>query len=114
MRQLIRRDPLLVIAMIAVAALYAPTLGRGIVNYDDTWLLRDNWILQAPSWSSLHTILFDLSSPLRFTLTPEYLPVRDLSVMADFALWGHWWGGFHLTSLVVYELSIVLWFAALV
>ncbi|HEX4452577.1 MAG TPA: hypothetical protein VH143_16985 [Kofleriaceae bacterium] len=114
MRQVIRRDPLLVIAMIAVAALYAPTLGRGIVNYDDTWLLRDNWILQAPSWSSLHTILFDLSSPLRFTLTPEYLPVRDLSVMADFALWGHWWGGFHLTSLVVYELSIALWFAALV
>jgi tetratricopeptide (TPR) repeat protein len=114
MRQLIRRDPLLVIAMIAVAALYAPTLARGIVNYDDTWLLRDNWVLQTPSWSSLHTILFDLSSPLRVTLTPEYLPVRDLSVMADFALWGHWWGGFHLTSLVIYELSIALWFAALV
>ncbi|HEY1552939.1 MAG TPA: hypothetical protein VGG28_34150 [Kofleriaceae bacterium] len=114
MRQLIRRDPLLVIAMLAVAAIYASTLGRGIVNYDDTWLLRDNWVLQTPSWSSLHTILFDLSSPLRFTLTPEYLPVRDLSVMADFALWGHWWGGFHLTNLVIYELSIVLWFAALV
>jgi protein O-mannosyl-transferase len=114
MRQLIRRDPLLVIAMLAVAALYAPTLGRGIVNYDDTWLLRDNWILQTPSWASVHTVLFDLSSPLRFTLTPEYLPVRDLSVMADFAIWGHWWGGFHLTSLAIYELSIALWFAALV
>jgi hypothetical protein len=78
MRQLLRRDPLLALALVLVAVLYAPTLGRGIVNYDDTWLLRDNWILQEPSWASLHTILFDLSSPLRFALSPEYLPVRDL------------------------------------
>jgi protein O-mannosyl-transferase len=115
--QRVRRDPggaLLVVALVLTAAIYAPTLGRGIVNYDDTWLLRDNWILRDASWSSLHTVLFDLSSPLRFTLTPEYLPVRDLSVMADFAMWGHWWGGFHLTSLVIYEASIALWFGALV
>src|SRR5580704_1019709 len=117
MRELIRRDPgaaLLALALVLVAVLYAPTLGRGTVNYDDPWLLRDNWILQTPSWASLRTVWFDLSSPLRFALSPEYLPVRDVSVMADFALWGHWWGGFHLTSLIIYEASIVLWFAALV
>jgi tetratricopeptide (TPR) repeat protein len=113
----VRRDSglaLLAIAMVLAFVLYAPTLGRGLVDYDDPWLYGSNWILRVPSWASVHTVLFDLSSPLRFTLTPEYLPVRDLSVMADFALWGSWWGGFHLTSLVVYEASIALWFGALV
>lgn len=108
------RYGLLAAALALAAALYAPTLGRGIVNYDDTWLLQDNYVLQDASWSSVHTVLFDLSSPQRFALTPEYLPVRDLSVMADFAVWRDWWGGFHLTSLVVYLASIALWYAALV
>ena len=38
MRELIRRDPggaLLALALVLVALLYAPTLGRGIVNYDE-------------------------------------------------------------------------------
>ena len=118
MRELVRRvrrDPglaLLVLALALAFVLYAPTLGRGLVDYDDPWLYGGN-ILPSPSWASLHTVLFDLSSPQRYMLGVEYLPVRDLSVMADFAVWGSWWGGFHLTSLVGYEASIALWFAAL-
>lgn len=112
----LRRDPglgLLVLACCLVTAIYAPTLGRGLVNYDDPWLFGDNWIVQHASWSSLHTIFFDLDSPRRFVLTPEYLPVRDLSVMLDFLVWSDWYPGFHLTNLVLYLGSIVLWFAAL-
>jgi protein O-mannosyl-transferase len=112
----LRRDPglaLVAIALVSALALYAATLGRGLVNYDDDWLVRDNWILQQPSWSSLSTILFDLDSPRRFVLTPEYLPVRDLSVMFDFAIWGTWFPGFHLTSLAIYLASIYVWFVAL-
>ena len=111
-----RRDPgvaLLLLALALTITIYAPTLGRGLVNYDDPWLFQENWILQHPSWSSLHTILFDLSSPRRFVLTPEYLPVRDLSVMLDFLVWSDWYPGFHLTTLVIYLLSIAVWFAAL-
>ncbi|HEY5922239.1 MAG TPA: hypothetical protein VIV11_11235 [Kofleriaceae bacterium] len=111
-----RRDPgltFVVIAVVATVAIYAATLGRGLVNYDDPWLVADNWLLQRPSWSTLHTIFFDLDSPRRLTLSPEYLPVRDLSIMADFAMWGDWYGGFHLTSLVCYVAAIVVWFYAL-
>lgn len=111
-----RWDPgraLLVLALLATAAVYAATLSRGLVNYDDPWLVRDNWILQHPSWESLRTVLFDLHSPRRFVLSPEYLPVRDLSIMADFAIWGSWYPGFHITNLAVYLTAIVLWFAAL-
>ena len=112
----IRRDPgtaLFVLALVAAAALYAPAIGRGLVNYDDPWLYRDNTLLHHPSWAGAVTIFTDLDSPQRFQLSPEYLPIRDLSVMADYAVWGDWYSGFHLTNLVVYLAAIVLWFFAL-
>jgi len=112
----IARDPgraLLLCALLAAAVVYAPTLGRGIVNYDDTWLIRDNHILQRPSLHAVRTVWFDLYSQRRFELTPEYLPIRDLSVMLDFALWGHHYGGFHLTNILIYLLAIAIWFFAL-
>ena len=114
--QRVRRDPglaLLVLALLAAALLYAPTLGRGLTNYDDPWLVRDNWILQHPSVSSVRMIAFDLSSDTRATLGAEYLPVRDLSIMLDVAVWGSWTPGFHLTNVVVYLAALALWFAAL-
>jgi protein O-mannosyl-transferase len=112
----VRANPgraLLALALVLACALYASTLGRGLVGYDDGWLLHDNWIVQHASWSSLHTIFFDLDSPHRYVLSPEYLPVRDLSVMLDFAIWGHWYAGHHLTNLAIYLAAIVLWFRAL-
>lgn len=113
----VRRDPGAALCALAVAlaiALYASTLGRGIVNYDDASLYRDNWIVQHASWESLRTIWFELDGPHRFTLSPEYLPIRDTSVMIDFAIWGDAWGGFHATNLALYLAAIVLWFFALV
>ncbi len=104
---------LLALALAAAIALYAPTLGRGLVNYDDPWLVRDNWLLREHSWASLHAVLFDTSRDTRFVLGAEYLPVRDVSIMLDGALWGDWYGGFHLTNLVVYLASIIAWFCAL-
>ena len=95
-------------------ALYAPTLGRGIVNYDDPWLVRDNDLLGKPSAGAVSTVLFDMRPETRFALGAEYLPVRDLSIMADRAIWGDWYPGYHLTNLVLYLAAIALWSAALV
>jgi tetratricopeptide (TPR) repeat protein len=112
-----RRDPglaWLALALGTAVALYAPALDRGLVNYDDPWLYQDNALLHHPSWSSVVTVFTDLDSAQRLALSPEYLPVRDLSVMADYAVWGEHYGGFHLTSLVLYLAAIALWFRALV
>lgn len=112
-----RRDPglaCLVLALVAAAALYAATVSRGLVSFEDPWLIGDNWIVQDASWTSVRTIFFDLDSPRRFTLAPEYLPVRDLSVLLDFVIWRGWYGGFHLTNLLLYLGAIVLWFKVLV
>ncbi|MGN6109819.1 MAG: hypothetical protein ACTHU0_32225, partial [Kofleriaceae bacterium] len=115
----VRRDPglqLVLVALALVVALYAPTLDRGLTNYDDPWLYTHNFVVQHASLDSLRTIFFDVDihSPGRWALAPEYLPVRDLSVMLDYAVWGDWYGGFHLTSLVLYLVAIPLWFATLV
>jgi len=113
-----RRRPgalLVGLALVVAAAIYAPTLGRGLISYDDPWLIRDNFVVAHPSAEALHTIFFELDarSPARFALGAEYLPVRDLSVMLDVALWGDAYAGFHLTNLVLYLISIALVFAML-
>jgi hypothetical protein len=111
----LRRDSglaLLGLALVAAVALYAPALGRGLVNYDDPWLYKDNALLHHASWSGVVTVLTDLDSPQRYALSPEYLPVRDLSVMTDYSIWGEHYGGFHLTNLLIYLAAIALWFAA--
>jgi protein O-mannosyl-transferase len=113
----LRRDPglaLMLVALVIAAAIYAPTVGRGLVNYDDPWLYADNTIVRQPSAANVMTVFTDLELPNRYTLGAEYLPVRDLSVMTDYALWGEHYAGFHLTNLVIYLAAIALWFFALV
>ncbi len=108
-----KRDPgllLLGLALLLAIGLYAPTMGRGLVNYDDPWLIADNWIIKQ---HDVGKIFFDTSVDTRAVLGAEYLPVRDLSVMFDDAVWGHWYGGHHLTNLLLYLVAITLWFAAL-
>ena len=83
---------------------YLQTIGFGLVSYDDPWLIRDNILLREPSWQGLWQIWFDLSAGLRLRLGAEYLPIRDLSVMLDWALFDDWYGGFHLTNVLLYSL----------
>ena len=45
-------------------------------------------------------IFGDLSTATRLTLGAEYLPIRDISVLIDFSLFGTSWGFHHLHSLL--------------
>lgn len=92
---------------------YVQTLWFGLVAYDDPWLIRDNALLRAPSGAGLAQVWLDLSPELRLRLGAEYLPVRDMSVMLDNALFGAWYGGHHLTSVLLYGLLCGLVAAAL-
>ena len=44
---------LVVAALIVTTLLYAQTLGHDLVNYEDAWLIRNNFVLQHPSWEDL-------------------------------------------------------------
>ena len=82
--------------------LYARTIAYGFVLHDDPWLVRDNRLLQELSIDSIWRVLGDFSWEQRYRLGAEYLPVRDLSVMLDYAVYGDWVGGHHLTQVLLY------------
>lgn len=84
------------------AFLYLPTARYGLTRYDDPWLIRDNALLHSFTWEGIRRVLFDLSIEQRLQLGAEYLPVRDLSVMLDFAIWGEWFEGHHITQILLY------------
>lgn len=110
------RDPgraLVLLAMVLAAALYAPSLGNDFVGSDDNWLVRDNPEVRDLDAAKLKTIFFELAVEKRMVIGTEYLPIRDLSTAADFAVWGTWWPGHHLTNLLLYLATIALWFGAL-
>ena len=86
-------------------ALYVRTVAYGFVLHDDPWLIRDNVLLHQLSAESVWRVLSDFSWEQRYRLGAEYLPVRDLSVMLDYALYGNWTGGQHLTQVVLYAAS---------
>ena len=87
---------------------WARSIHSDTVNYDTPWLVVENPILSTGSPSAVPTILTDLSLGTRLTLGAEYLPVRDLSVLVDFALFGSSWAGHHTTNLLFYLLSCSL------
>lgn len=82
--------------------LYGRTASYGFVRLDDPWLVRDNVLLHELSVESVWRVLSDFSWEQRFRLGAEYLPVRDLSVMLDYAIFGDWVGGQHLVQTLLY------------
>ena len=82
--------------------LYLRTVAYGFVLHDDPWLIRDNRLLHELSAESVWRVLGDFSWEQRYRLGAEYLPVRDLSVMLDYTLYGEWIGGQHLTQVLLY------------
>ncbi|MGB8332451.1 MAG: tetratricopeptide repeat protein [Polyangiales bacterium] len=83
-------------------ALYARTVAYGFVLIDDPWLIRDNRLLHELNLASVWRVLSDFSWEQRHRLGAEYLPVRDLSVMLDYAVFGDWIGGQHLVQVTLY------------
>jgi hypothetical protein len=74
-----------------IAIVYGRTLG-----FEFVW--DDKLFSTLPVYAS-----FDLS---RILISPangiEYLPIRDLTLLFDHALFGAWAGGFHLTNVVLF------------
>ena len=104
----------LVVIAALVALAWLPSVHDGHVTYDSDWMVVNNPILGTGSLAALPTVFWDLSGPTRETMGAEYLPIRDLTVLLDFAVWGRWWAGHHLSNVLWYALSCGLFFAVLV
>jgi tetratricopeptide (TPR) repeat protein len=94
--------------VIAVAVLvFAPTLTFGRVAFDDGWLWSDDSPLRAPSATTLRYVWLELDARARHDLGTEYLPVRDVVVAVDMAVWGGNERGFHATQLALYAATVL-------
>jgi protein O-mannosyl-transferase len=86
--------------------LFAPTLVFGRVALDDPWLWSDDSPLRTPSTATLRTVWLELDARARHEVGTEYLPVRDVVVAADMAVWGDDEHGPHATQLALYALTV--------
>ena len=93
------RGPLpYLLLVIAVLAVFGNSLLNGFV-WDDFAFIVGNKVYTE---FNLHHILVPLYNGI------EYFPLRDLSFALDYLIWGETAVGFHLTSLMLYCLNVVV------
>lgn len=101
--------PLGALLVVAVTlALYAPSVALRRVDFDDYWLWSDVSPLRDLDGATVREVFLDLDGESRRPLGHEYLPVRDLSVAVDMALWGDNEHGPHATQLALFVLTVFL------
>src|SRR3989304_1400959 len=83
------------------AAVFAPTLGNGFVNWDDPQTLVDNPHFRGLGWTQLRWALTTF-------LMGHYSPLLWMSFGLDYLLWGMNPAGYHLTSLLLHVANAVL------
>ncbi len=102
-----------VVAALMTSALavlpYLQTVSHEFAALDDRWLIVDNKTLHSLTWSSFFSILTDLSFGTRLSLGAEYLPVRDLSVALDLAIFGVHAPPILIHNAILYGLACGMW-----
>jgi tetratricopeptide (TPR) repeat protein len=86
------------VVVLAALAVFSPSLGHDFV-WDDRLLILP---VEAYWSADLASIFFSKVNSL------EYLPLRDLSLAVDAAVWGRSPFGFHLTNLLLYLATLPL------
>jgi tetratricopeptide (TPR) repeat protein len=85
------------ILFIAAMTLYAPSLWYGFVGDDLIYFIGNP-----------HITSFDLWTILRSgAIGADYVPLRDLSFVLDYLLWGENPFGFHLTNVIIFGITVV-------
>ncbi|MHC5021577.1 MAG: tetratricopeptide repeat protein, partial [Planctomycetota bacterium] len=98
---------------LAVFGAFASGLGGDFTNWDDDWLVVDNpWIKDADATAIGNILNPWVPERIRNQLGAEYLPLRDLSYMADDALHGLHPAGYHVSSLLIHILAVLALAAA--
>jgi hypothetical protein len=85
----------------AGSCLYLPTLSFDFLSWDDTRYILNNALVRQLSFDNVLTIF---SKPYFY----NYLPLHLFSYQLDFALWGPKAFGFHLHSLLLHGLNVIL------
>ena len=93
---------------LAVWAVFGQTLHHEFVNYDDARCIYDNPAINGGL--NLHAIVWIFTHENDFD---QWLPLTDISHMADWQLYGSNAGGHHLTNVLLHAANAILLFLAL-
>jgi len=98
-----------VLVAILAAVVFGQQVSHEFTNWDDNWLVTENRWIRSFDGENLAAVLNPwVDSRVREELGNEYLPVRDLSSMVNYAVHGYdarWW---HLTDLLLHVVVSVL------
>lgn len=95
------------LVLLVVLGVFAPTVALTTVSLDDPWLWSDESPLRRPAGDVLESVFFELDAAARRPYGGEYLPVRDVVVAADMAVWGTNEHGPHVTQLLMFLLTVL-------
>ena len=90
-----------------------PSFGGGYLAYDDDWLVQNNRILHEFSLAHCQAIFTQFDASTRFALGAEYLPIRDISHLLEFGLFGDSPRLMRFNNVVLYVITVLLLRAAL-
>lgn len=93
--------------LLAVVLCYGKVVSFEWLNWDDDWLVLSNKLIQNCSLQSIWRLCSDFTLATRLQLGAEFLPLRDLSFMVQWRLFGNWAGGFHLINALLYFISLL-------
>jgi len=106
------RSPLIICILLGVMifAVYFNIFGNSPTNWDDPALFK-NTLIHSVTWDNLKAIL-------TYRSAATYQPMRDLSYMFDFSLWGDKDEnmvvfGIHLQNIILYILMVIACYAFL-
>lgn len=100
-----RGSPAILLAAVLVA--FGPCIQPATLNYDTPWLVVNNPLLSPGDPGVIPRVFRDMDLGTRLALGAEYLPVRDLTVLLDFAVAGADFRLHHASSLAWYALGVV-------
>ena len=102
--------PLLLIICLTIGV-YLPSLHGKFLSWDDTFFILNNPRIKNLSlYGILHAFSWTPIERLPGQIYYEFLPLRDLSFMMDYAMWGDSPLGYHITNLALHLMNgILLW-----
>ncbi|WP_146510932.1 hypothetical protein [Thalassoglobus neptunius] len=89
-----------------IFAVYSPVIRFEFLNWDDTWYIINNELIQSWSFQGLYGIATE-------PVARNFAPLTIFTFLIEHTLWGMWSGGYHLTNLALHTINAVFAYALL-
>ena len=86
---------------LAVVLVFLPTIQYAFSGFDEVYQIVQNPLLEKMGWNAIR-------NAFSFYCISSYYPVRFMSFVVDYSLWGHDAKGYHVTNVTLHAINGVL------